>query len=208
MALTHWGRVTHICVGKLTIIGSGNGLSPERRQAIIWTNAGILLIGPLGTNFSEILIEIQTFSLKKISLKMSSAKCCSFRLALNVLSHYMNVCWLTINRILRQISNEVIKRSDLKKSKITSKSIRGEGFKGYRDNISYPVVIAVKLLLYNDHDTNFESIAVYFCPYLTSQVAQFSGVSWIHRIWWRVFFWFRHFIWSKILTEILYWIFI
>ena len=45
--LTHWGRVTHICVGKLTIIGSDNGLSPERRQAIIWTNDGILLIGPL-----------------------------------------------------------------------------------------------------------------------------------------------------------------
>ena len=43
--LTHWGRVTHICVGELTIIGSDNGLSPERRQAIIWTNAGILLIG-------------------------------------------------------------------------------------------------------------------------------------------------------------------
>ena len=82
--LTHWGRVTHICVGKLTIIGSDNGLSPDRRQAIILTNAGILIIGPLGTNFSEILIEIQTFSLKKIRFKMSSAKCCSFRLGLNV----------------------------------------------------------------------------------------------------------------------------
>ena len=46
--LTHWGRVTHICVGNLTIIGWDNGLSPGRRQAIIWTNAGILLIGPLG----------------------------------------------------------------------------------------------------------------------------------------------------------------
>ena len=56
--LTHWGRVTHICVGNLTIIGSDNGLSPGRRQAIIWTNAGILLIGPLRANFSEILIEI------------------------------------------------------------------------------------------------------------------------------------------------------
>ena len=43
--LTHWGRVTHICVNILTIIGSDNGLSPGRRQAIIWTNAGILLIG-------------------------------------------------------------------------------------------------------------------------------------------------------------------
>ena len=50
--------MTHICVGNLTIIGSDNGLSPGRRQAIILTNAGILLIGPLGTNFSEILIEI------------------------------------------------------------------------------------------------------------------------------------------------------
>ena len=57
-SLTHWGRVTNIYVSNLTIIGSDNGLSPGRRQAIIWTNAGILLIGPLGTNFSEILIQI------------------------------------------------------------------------------------------------------------------------------------------------------
>ena len=59
--LTHWGRVTHICIGELINIGSDNGLSPGRRQAIIWTNVGILLISPLGTNFSEIVIEIQTF---------------------------------------------------------------------------------------------------------------------------------------------------
>ena len=72
--LTHWGRVTHICVGKQTTIGSDNGLSPGRRQTTIWTNAGILLFGPLGTNFSEILIGIQTFSFKKMHLKMSSAK--------------------------------------------------------------------------------------------------------------------------------------
>ena len=70
--LAHWGRVTHIHVSKLTIIGSDNGLSPERRQAIIWTNAGLLLIEPLGTNFSEILIEILTFSFKKMRLKVSS----------------------------------------------------------------------------------------------------------------------------------------
>ena len=81
--------MTHICVSNLTSIGSDNGLSPGRRQAIIWTNAGILLIGPLGTNFSEFVIEIQTFSLKKIRLKMSSAKCCSFRLGLNVSNHGM-----------------------------------------------------------------------------------------------------------------------
>ena len=55
-------------------IGSVNGLSPIRRQAIIWTNAGLLWIGPLGTNFSEILIKIQTFSFTKMHLKSSSAK--------------------------------------------------------------------------------------------------------------------------------------
>ena len=53
---THWGGVTHICVGKSIIIGSDNGSSPDRRQAIIWTNVGILLVGALGTNVCEILI--------------------------------------------------------------------------------------------------------------------------------------------------------
>ena len=84
--LTHWGRVTHICIGKLTIIGSDIGLSPERRRAIIWTNAGILLIGPFGTNFSEMLIGIQTFSLKKLHFKTLSDKWLPFCLGLNVLS--------------------------------------------------------------------------------------------------------------------------
>ena len=83
--LTHWGLVTHICVRKLTIICSDNGLSPDRRQAIIWTNAGLLLIGPLGTNFSEILIEILTFSFKKMRLKVPSVKRWPFCLGLNVL---------------------------------------------------------------------------------------------------------------------------
>ena len=83
--LTHWGRVTHICVGNLTIYGSDNGLSPGRRQAITWTNVGILLIGPLGTNFSEMLIEVHAFSFKKINLKMSSGKWRPFCLGLNVL---------------------------------------------------------------------------------------------------------------------------
>ena len=84
--LTHWGRVTHICISKLTNIGSDNGLSPGRHQAIIWTNPGILLIGPWGTNFSDNLIGIQTFSLKKMLLKMSSAKWRPFHLGLNVLT--------------------------------------------------------------------------------------------------------------------------
>ena len=85
LVLTHWGRVTHICVSDLNNIGPYNGLSPARRQAIIWTSAGILLTGPIGTKFSEILIEIHTSSLKKIHWKMASGKWRLFRLGLNVL---------------------------------------------------------------------------------------------------------------------------
>ena len=70
------------------IIASDNGLSPGRRQAIIWTNAEILLIGPLGINFSEGQIGIQTFLFKKTYLNMSSAKWRSFCLGLNVLTSY------------------------------------------------------------------------------------------------------------------------
>ena len=104
--LTHWGWVTHICVSKLTIIGSDNGLSPVRRQAIIWTNAGILLILPLGTNFSEILIRIKTFSFKKIHLKKSSGKCRPFCLGLNVLTWPHNYNSST-PRGQRVLSNEL-----------------------------------------------------------------------------------------------------
>ena len=90
--LTHWGRVTHICVGNLTIISPDNGLSPGRRQAIIWTNAGILLIGHWGTKFNEILIGIRAFSFKKTHLKMSSAKWRPFCLGLNVLKEILTIC--------------------------------------------------------------------------------------------------------------------
>ena len=79
-----WGRVTHICVSELTIIGSDNGLLPGRRQAIIWNNAGLLLIEPLGTNVSEISIGIHTSSFEKMHLNMSSAKWRPFCLGLNV----------------------------------------------------------------------------------------------------------------------------
>ena len=91
--------MTHICVSKIIIIGSDNGLSPGQRQAIIWTNDGILLIRPLRTNFSEIWIQINTLSFTKMHLKMSSGKCRPYCLGLNVLStamtkgeHKSNIC--------------------------------------------------------------------------------------------------------------------
>ena len=57
--LTHWGRVTHIFVSKLSINGSDNVLWPG------WH---------VGTYWSENVIEIHTFSFAKMHLKMSSAK--------------------------------------------------------------------------------------------------------------------------------------
>ena len=79
--------MAHICVSKLTIIGLDNGLLPGRRQVIIGTNAGILLIGPLGRNFNEILIEIHTFSFNKTNLKCRLRNDHhAFCLGLNVLS--------------------------------------------------------------------------------------------------------------------------
>ena len=87
VSLTHWGWLTHICDSDLTIIGSDNGLLPGWRQAIIWTNAGILLTAPLRMNFNEILIEIQTFFFKKMNLKIS-AKWHLFHLHFNMLTHW------------------------------------------------------------------------------------------------------------------------
>ena len=78
--LTRWGRMTHICVSELTIIGSNNGLAPGRREVIFWTNAGIFLNEPLGTNFSENFIQIQIFSVKKMHSNMSQPQCVNFTL--------------------------------------------------------------------------------------------------------------------------------
>ena len=99
--------MTHICVSKLTIIGSDNGLSPGRRQAVIWTNAGILLIGPYGTNFSEISIQILTFSFTKRSLKVMSAKWRLFYLGLNVLSTVFGAVTSTRGATLKDLSKWV-----------------------------------------------------------------------------------------------------
>ena len=87
-SLPHWGWVMHICVDNHTIIGYDNSLSPGWCQAIIWTNAGILLTETLGTNFNEFLIEPLTFAFKEMHLKMSSENCQPFCHGLNVLNYY------------------------------------------------------------------------------------------------------------------------
>ena len=68
-----------------TINGSGNGLSPGRRQAIIWTNDGILLTGPLGTNLIEISTEVQKILFNKMHLQRSSRNWRPIYLGLSVI---------------------------------------------------------------------------------------------------------------------------
>ena len=74
-----------------TIIGSDNGLSPGFCQAIIWLNAGILSIGPLVTNFSEILIEtfIRKSAFYNVIYKMAAIL--SNRRWIN--THFTNILW-------------------------------------------------------------------------------------------------------------------
>ena len=103
--------MTHKCISKITIIGSDNGLSPGRRQAIIWTIAWILLIGPLETNYSEILIKIDKFSFKK-SISKYRLGWRPFCLGLNVLIG-CNICRKTSNIRRTLISNNIVDHSDV-----------------------------------------------------------------------------------------------
>ena len=75
-SLTHWGRVMHMCISKLTITGLDNRL---------------LFIRTLATKFSEMLSKIHTFSICKMHLKASSTEWRQFCLGLNVLR------WLRYN---------------------------------------------------------------------------------------------------------------
>ena len=97
-------------------IGSDNGLSPGRRQGIIWTNAAILFFRPLGVIFNKILIEIHIIAFKKIHFEMSSGKWRPFCLGLNLLTIHVwqcnrcsvtnalvvACCWITSKYVVRQ----------------------------------------------------------------------------------------------------------
>ena len=97
-SLTHWGRVMHLCISKLTIIGSDNGLSPGWYQAFIWTNTGILLIRTLGTKFNEILTHsrkcIWKWCLENGGHFVSASMCQSF-------AHTLQLCniWTSKEKI-------------------------------------------------------------------------------------------------------------
>ena len=87
----YWHRwhLVAFCCGLLMIIEAEwriySKLTAIGIWTIIWTNAGIVLIEPFGTNFSQILIEVYTFSARKMHFKTSSGKWRLFCLGLNVL---------------------------------------------------------------------------------------------------------------------------
>ena len=185
----------HICVSKLSIIGSDNGLSPGRRQAIIWTNAGILLIGTLGTNFSEILREIHSFSFKKMHLKMSSAGGRLFSLGLNELftPHMkyniswnwhtgINVFFLDPYLCLENIWKEktlvyVLKKPNSKTSEVAC------GIFGLTASILWSSInwlapfVAMGLLYlsnssYYDTDSFLRNLTIHSCPHFNGDLAK------------------------------------
>ena len=103
-----------MCVKNLSNTGSDNGLSPVRRQAIIWTITGMLLIGPLRTNFNEILIEIHTFLFTKIHLKMTCGNWRQFCLGLNMLSSmFLVTVWRPGSIAIRRLTKEPLTRSSV-----------------------------------------------------------------------------------------------
>ena len=57
--ISPWCRI-NVSVNRANIV-SYNGLSRIRRQAMIWTKAGLLAIGPLGTNVSDISNKIKLY---------------------------------------------------------------------------------------------------------------------------------------------------
>ena len=110
MTLTHWGRLAYMS-RYTNIVGSDNGLSPGRHQANIGNNAVILLIRPLGKN--KFLIEIHTFTFKKMNVEMSSAKWWPFCLGLNVFNlHTLQRCFVSFV-VVSSISSALVDWCDL-----------------------------------------------------------------------------------------------
>ena len=88
--LTHRGRVSQYMPFMVQIMG----LSPARRQPIIWTIDGLLSISLQATYFQEILFGIQEFRFKKMHFKMSSAKRQPSCLGLSVFKHCIREIWM------------------------------------------------------------------------------------------------------------------
>ena len=120
--LTHWGRVTHICVGNLTIIGSDSGLSaPSHYLNQCWNIVNWTPRNKLQWNvYRNSYIFIQENPFENVVWKMvailSRPQCVNslatgdgfqhheswsilvqvMALCLMAPSHYLNQCWLIV----------------------------------------------------------------------------------------------------------------
>ena len=93
--LTHWGQETHICISKISIIGSDNGLLPGPLHYLnqCWDIDNFTPRNKLWYNINRKLIHFYSF--KKMHLKMSSGKWRPSCLSLNVLNHIRIHCFLS-----------------------------------------------------------------------------------------------------------------
>ena len=84
----------------LVNIGSGNGLTPNRRQTITRANVDLLSIRPWGTYFKNVLFENGKFSFKKIDSQMF-ANCRPFHSNLHVSSPILKNGYIRALSIVR-----------------------------------------------------------------------------------------------------------
>ena len=127
-------------------------------QAIIWTNAGLLLIWPLQTNLSGILIEVHIFSFKKITFKISFGKWRSLCIGLSVL----NICKVSVGLSrTRNVGHSVTRNSRV--------AINDDNC--YRGNI----------IIFDD-----VKVICHYCIYALETVQIFNslGISWQHHTFW------------------------
>ena len=189
--------MTHICVSNITIIGSDNGLSPGRRQAIIGTNAGIMLFWHLGTNFNDISIEFHIFSFKKMHFKRSSGKwrpCC---LGINVLCGSILVRWQIqlLDEVVTKLPNWAWILLPMAKSKSMPRIEKYETVYvqcekgGIAELISSPI-FRIRLQSLPKHFFNkFRCVSEKLCVLVVHQVA--SGVTTLCGNWNRLGNWHR-----------------
>ena len=149
--------MTHICASKLTIIASDNGLPPSRRAKPLSEPMMEYchFIWPLGTNFSEILIEIHSFSSKKMHLKMSSGKWRTFCLGLNVLRTLLFCITLLVNfYLIYTVTNYIIHIRHDFPTRINSTlvlKIKRYKFIAVKDTQGYDSCDHVKMISQNGH---------------------------------------------------------
>ena len=184
--LTHLGRVAHIGVGNFTIIGSDNGLWSDQRLAKPSSNAGMILIGHIGTKFSEFSHRNSNILIKKMRLTVSSAKWRSVCLDLIVLILTDLTRDIPVSYFVVKSMRFVVSMGDLMYHRITwlfNVSFLSKiwfWISYMQKSIHFPIPYAVKwrhLLLTVDISNSLQSTSRVS---VSSLIARFMGPTWAH----------------------------